>query len=136
MGKARIKISYYYIMFPVMYFKWKHGDKIDHIEFPHDALSVTWSATWEKFEHCYWSEYEALSQVILSIECYCIYTLEFLLLLYMKSFIAKWVISILVNFWYLRFKLLKYKENNKKICDTSDFIFHFILFYFNTGNQL
>ena len=37
-----------------------------------------------------------------------------------KSFIAKRVISILVNkyFKYLRFKLLKYKVNNKKICDT------------------
>ena len=40
----------------------------------------------------------------------------------MKSFIAKWVISILVN---LRFKLLKYKENNKKICNT---------FYYNFTN--
>ena len=30
----------------------------------------------------------------------------------MKSFIAKRVISILVNLRYLRFKLLKYKENN------------------------
>ena len=38
-------------------------------------------------------------------------------LLHMKSFIAKRVISILVN---LRFKLLKYKENNKKICNTFD----------------
>ena len=28
---------------------------------------------------------------------------------YMKSFIAKRVISILVNFRYLRFKLLKYE---------------------------
>ena len=42
--------------------------------------------------------------------------------MYMKSFIAKRVISILVNMYvmYLRFKLLKYKENNKKICDTFD----------------
>ena len=38
----------------------------------------------------------------------------------MKSFIAKRVISILVNLRYLRFKLLKYKENNKKICNTFD----------------
>ena len=38
----------------------------------------------------------------------------------MKSFIAKQVNSILVNLRYLRFKLLKYKENNKKICNTSD----------------
>ena len=36
----------------------------------------------------------------------------------MKSFIAKRVISILVNLRYLRFKLLKYKENNKNICNT------------------
>ena len=34
------------------------------------------------------------------------------------SFIAKRVKSILVNLRYLRFKLLKYKENNKKICNT------------------
>ena len=33
----------------------------------------------------------------------------------MKSFIAKQINSILVNLRYLRFKLLKYKENNKKI---------------------
>ena len=39
---------------------------------------------------------------------------------YMKSFIAKRVIPILVNFRYLRFKLMKYKENNKKMCDTFD----------------
>ena len=32
----------------------------------------------------------------------------------MKSFITKWVNSILVNLRHLRFKLLKYKENNKK----------------------
>ena len=36
----------------------------------------------------------------------------------MKSFIAKRVISIFVNLRYLRFKLLKYKVNNKKICHT------------------
>ena len=35
---------------------------------------------------------------------------------YMKSFIAKRIISKLVNNCrYLRFKLLKYEENNKKI---------------------
>ena len=32
--------------------------------------------------------------------------------IHLKSFIAKRVISILVNLRYLRFKLLKYKENN------------------------
>ena len=37
---------------------------------------------------------------------------------YMKKSSQNGVISILVNFRYLRFKLLKYKENNKKICDT------------------
>ena len=40
--------------------------------------------------------------------------------MYMKSFIAKRLNSILVNLRYLRFKLLKYKENNKKICTTFD----------------
>ena len=44
----------------------------------------------------------------------------------MKSFTAKRVISILVNFRYLRFKLLKYKENNKKICDTFGHNFRYI----------
>ena len=38
----------------------------------------------------------------------------------MKSFIAKRVNSILVNLRYLRFKLLKYKENKKNICNTFD----------------
>ena len=37
-----------------------------------------------------------------------------------KSFIAKRANSILVNLRYLRFKLLKYKENNKKMCNTFD----------------
>ena len=49
--------------------------------------------------------------------------------LYLKSFIAKRVISILVNFRYLRFKLLKYKENNKKICVTFDHNFRYIPLY-------
>ena len=35
----------------------------------------------------------------------------------LHCFIAKRVISILDNLRYLRFKLLKYKENNKKICN-------------------
>ena len=38
----------------------------------------------------------------------------------MKSLIAKWVNSILVNLRYLRFKLLKYKENSKEICNDFD----------------
>ena len=38
----------------------------------------------------------------------------------MKSFIAKRVISMLVNLRYLILNLLKYKENNKKICNTFD----------------
>ena len=44
----------------------------------------------------------------------------------MKSFIAKPVNSILVN---LRFKMLKYKENNKKICNTFDHDFKNIPLY-------
>ena len=44
----------------------------------------------------------------------------------MTSFIAKRVNSILVN---LRFKLLKYKENNKKICNTFDHNFKNIPLY-------
>ena len=47
----------------------------------------------------------------------------------MKSFIAKWVNSILVNLRYLRFKLLKYKENNKKICNAFDHNFKNIPLY-------
>ena len=46
----------------------------------------------------------------------------------MKSFIAKRVNSILVNLRYLRFKLLKYKEN-KKICNTFDHNFKNIPLY-------
>ena len=46
----------------------------------------------------------------------------------MKSFIAKRVNSILVNLRYLRFKLLIYKENNKKICNT--FYHNFKNFFF------
>ena len=45
----------------------------------------------------------------------------------MKSFIAKRVNSILVNLRYLRFKLLKYKENNKKMCNTFDHNFKNIM---------
>ena len=40
----------------------------------------------------------------------------------MKSYIAKRVKSILVKLRYLRFKLLKNKENNKKICNIFDHI--------------
>ena len=49
----------------------------------------------------------------------------------MKSFIAKRVNSILVNLRYLRFKLLKYKENNKKMCNTFDHDFKNIPLYNN-----
>ena len=48
---------------------------------------------------------------------------------YLKSFIAKRLNSILVNLRYLRFKLLKYKENNKKICNTFDHNFKNIPLY-------
>ena len=47
----------------------------------------------------------------------------------MKSFIAKRLNSILVNLRYLRFKLLKYKENNKNICNTFDHNFKNIHLY-------
>ena len=49
----------------------------------------------------------------------------------MKSFIAKRVISILVNLRYWRFKLHKYKENNKKICNTFDHNFEKYSFIYN-----
>ena len=55
---------------------------------------------------------------------------------YMKSFIAKRVISILVNLRYLRFKLLKYKENNKKICNTFDHNFKNIPLYIMSNVSL
>ena len=55
---------------------------------------------------------------------------------YMKSFIAKRVISILVNLRYLRFKLLKYKENNKKICNTFDHNFKNITLYIMSNVSL
>ena len=55
---------------------------------------------------------------------------------YMKSFIAKRVISILVNLRYLRFKLLKYKENNKKICNTFDHNFKNIALYIMSNVSL
>ena len=54
----------------------------------------------------------------------------------MKSFIAKRVISILVNLRYLRFKLLKYKENNKKICNTFDHYFNNIPLYIMSNISL
>ena len=54
----------------------------------------------------------------------------------MKSFIAKRVISILVNLRYLRFKLLKYKENNKKICNTFDHNFKHIPLYIMSNVSL
>ena len=54
----------------------------------------------------------------------------------MKSFIAKCVISILVNLRYLRFKLLKYKENNKKICNTFDHNFKNISLYIMSNVSL
>ena len=54
----------------------------------------------------------------------------------MKSFIAKRVISILVNLRYLRFKLLKYKENNKKMCNTFDHNFKNIPLYIMSNVSL
>ena len=46
-----------------------------------------------------------------------------------KSLFTKRVNSILVNLRYLRFKLLKYKENNKKVCNTFDHNFKNIPLY-------
>ena len=48
----------------------------------------------------------------------------------MKNFMAKQVISMLVNFRYLRFKAVEifYKENNKKISDTFDDDFRYNYF--------
>ena len=54
----------------------------------------------------------------------------------MKSFIAKRVISILVNLRYLIFKLLKYKENDKKICNTFDHNFKNIPLYIMSNVSL
>ena len=54
----------------------------------------------------------------------------------LKSFIAKRVISILVNLRYLRFKLLKYKENNKNICNTFDHNFKNIPLYIMSNVSL
>ena len=54
----------------------------------------------------------------------------------MKSFIAKRVISILVNLRYVRFKLLKYKENNKNICNTFDHNFKNIPLYIMSNVSL
>ena len=53
-----------------------------------------------------------------------------------EFFIAKRVISILVNLRYLRFKLLKYKENNKKICNTFDHNFNNIPLYIMSNVSL
>ena len=49
--------------------------------------------------------------------------------IYIYSFIAKRLNSILVNLRYLRFKLLKYNENNKNICNTFDHNFNNIPLY-------
>ena len=54
----------------------------------------------------------------------------------MKSFIAKRVISILVNLRYLRFKLLKYKENNKNFLNTFDHNFKNIPLYIMSNVSL
>ena len=57
------------------------------------------------------------------------FTIHYITHLYMKSFIAERLNSILVNLRYLRFKLLKYKENNKKNCNTFDHNFKNIPLY-------
>ena len=53
----------------------------------------------------------------------------------MKSLIAKRVISIFVNLRYLKFKLLKYKEN-KKICNAFDHNFKNIPLYIMSNVSL
>ena len=66
-----------------------------------------------------------------------IYIYIYIYMIYMKSFIAKCVISILVNLRYFRtFKLLKYKENNKKICNTFDHNFKNIPLYIMSNVSL
>ena len=64
------------------------------------------------------------SSFVLYLGWMCVYVCK-----YMKSFIAKRLNSILVNLRYLRFKLLKYKENNKKMCNTFDHNFKNIPLY-------
>ena len=54
---------------------------------------------------------------------------NFILKVHLKSFIAKRVNTILVNLRDLRFKLLKYKENNKKNFNTFDHNFKSIPLY-------
>ena len=53
---------------------------------------------------------------------------EYSTYVHLKIFIAKRVNSILVNLRYLRFKLLKYKEN-KNICNTFNHNFKHIPLY-------
>ena len=61
--------------------------------------------------------------------CVFMYVLNVCACVHMKSFIAKRVNSILVNLRYLKFKLLTYKENNKKTCNTFDHNFKNIPLY-------
>ena len=76
-----------------------------------------------------------MKRVDLELGCSCtLYT--YLMYTYMKSFIAKRVISILVNLRYLRFKLLKYKENNKKMCNNFDHNFKNIPLYIMSNVSL
>ena len=49
--------------------------------------------------------------------------------IFLKSFIAKRVISILVNLRYLRDKRLKYKENDKKMYNTFDHLQKYTFIY-------
>ena len=54
----------------------------------------------------------------------------------MKSFIAKRVISILVNWDIWDLSCWKYKENNKKICNTFDHNFKNIPLYIMSNVSL
>ena len=55
---------------------------------------------------------------------------------HMKSFIAKRDKSIWVNWRYLRFKLLKYKENNENIFNNFDHNFKDIPLYITRNVSL
>ena len=91
-----------------------HGSYSNPLELNYDA--IYWKAV-------LWSDY-MLKHV------------KDLLMQELKSFIAKRIISILVNLRYLRFKLLKYKENNKKICNTFDHNFINIPLYIMSNVSL
>ena len=86
-----------------------------------------WNTEFMFLQSMYTHTIHSLCQIISSYK---------LSIIHLKSFIAKRVISILVNLRYLRFKLLKYKENNKKICNTFDHNFNNIPLYIMSNVSL